>query len=58
MKSQKELWKPDLNQVSQGCQHEKNVKIYTQDSNPEPLQHAVVSILTLDHQSQIHTLIL
>ncbi len=35
MKSQKDLWKPDLNLVSQGCQHEKIIKftsrIWTQD---------------------------
>ncbi len=35
MKSQKELWKPDLILVSQGCQQEK--KLHTQDSNPGPL---------------------
>jgi hypothetical protein len=52
MKSQKEQWKPDLNLVSQGCQHEKKLNI-TPKIRPER-PGSIVCILTLDHQSQVH----
>ncbi len=52
MKSQKELWKPDLNLVSQGCQHEKILKFTYRIRTRTPAK--TVTILTLDHQSQLH----
>ena len=51
MMSQKELWKPDLNLVSQGCQHEKILKFTSKIRTLGPCNRC---ILTLDHQSQIH----
>ncbi len=48
MKSQKELWKPDLNLVSQGYQHEKILNFHSGFEPGTPA--SVTSILTLDQQ--------